>query len=54
VFGHDVFKDTKAVQHLVNRVFGRGELLQEDGSAAENLSYAGAVSKRHDPGADPR
>jgi ABC-2 type transport system ATP-binding protein len=39
VFGHDVFTETRAVQHLVNRVSVEASFFKKM-SAAENLSYA--------------
>ena len=39
VFGHDVFKDTRAVRRLVNRVSVEASFFKKM-SSAENLSYA--------------
>src|SRR4029453_4555859 len=39
VFGHDVFKDTRAVRRLVNRVSVEASFFKKM-SAVENLSYA--------------
>jgi ABC-2 type transport system ATP-binding protein len=39
VFGHDVFTETRAVRHLVNRVSVEASFFKKL-SAAENLSYA--------------
>jgi ABC-2 type transport system ATP-binding protein len=39
VFGHDVFSETRAVRHLVNRVSVEASFFKKM-SAAENLSYA--------------
>ena len=39
VFGHDVFTETRAVRHLVNRVSVEASFFKKM-SAAENLSYA--------------
>jgi ABC-type multidrug transport system, ATPase component len=39
IFGHDAFRDTRAVQRLVNRVSVEASFFKKM-SAAENLSYA--------------
>jgi len=39
IFGHDAFRETKAIRHLVNRVSVEASFFKKM-SAAENLSYA--------------
>ena len=39
IFGHDVFKDTRAVRRLVNRVSVEASFFKKM-SSTENLSYA--------------
>src|SRR3954471_17492929 len=39
IFGHDAFRDTRAIRRLVNRVFVQASFFKKM-SAAENLSYA--------------